>query len=363
MWLYSTVQDYQWNLPDNMPVPSVPADNPMSDVKVELGRRLFYDKRLSVNGTISCGKCHMQELAFTDALPRAVGATGELHSRNTMSLVNVAYGSRLTWANYLLSSLEIQALTPLLGENPVEMGMAGREDELIALLREDEDYALQIPRAFPTDADPFSVLNMVRAIASFVRSIVSFESPYDRYLRGDILAMNATEIRGMKLFFSEKTECFHCHGGFNLTDSSTHSDMRIESVGFHNNGLYNLDENGGYPPGNTGLHDMTGNRRDMGRFKAPTMRNIAITAPYMHDGSIGTLEGVLDHYLAGGRVIEEGPFSGDGSRNPYKSIFVREFKLEESERDELLAFLHALTDATVITNPAFSNPFIAARGE
>ena len=357
VWLNWPVNYYEWNLPGNLPVPAVPSDNPMSDVKVELGRRLFYDTRLSVNGTISCSHCHVQDLAFTDALPRSLGATGESHPRSAMSLVNVAYGSRLTWANHLLSDLEIQALTPLMGENPVEMGMAGREDELIALLRTDVNYALEIPRAFPTDADPFSVLNMVRAIASFVRSIVSFESSYDRYLRGDNLAMNATEIRGMKLFFSEKTECFHCHGGFNFTDSSTHADTTIESVGFHNNGLYNLGENGGYPPGNTGLHDMTGSRRDMGRFKAPTLRNIAMTAPYMHDGSIETLEGVLDHYLAGGRVIKEGPYAGDGSRNPYKSIFVREFELEQSEREDLLAFLGALTDTSVMTDLSFSNPF------
>lgn len=359
LWLDWPEKGYEWNLPDNLPTPSVPADNPMSNIKVELGRRLFYDTRLSINETVACAHCHVQELAFTDALPRSRGATGELHPRSAMSLVNVAYGSRLTWANHLLSNLEIQALTPLLGENPVEMGMAGREDQLIALLQTDPDYALQIPEAFPADADPYSVLNMVRAIASFVRSIISFDSPYDRYLRGDALAMNAAEIRGMTLFFSEKTECFHCHGGLNFTDSSTHEDMRIESVGFHNNGLYNLDDNGGYPPGNTGLHDMTGNRRDMGRFKAPTLRNIAMTAPYMHDGSIETLDGVLDHYLAGGRFIADGPWAGDGSRNPYKSIFVREFELNEREREDLLAFLRALTDTSVMTNPAFSNPFTA----
>ena len=359
VWLSYPANHYEWNLPRNLPAPAVPADNPMSDAKVELGRRLFYDTRLSVNGTISCAHCHVQELAFTDGLPRSLGATGEIHPRNAMSLVNAAYGSRLTWANHLLSDLEIQALTPLMGENPVEMGMAGREHKMIALLKTDVNYARQIPRAFPTDADPFSVLNMVRAIASFVRSIVSFESPYDRYLRGDTLAMNATEIRGMKLFFSEKTECFHCHGGFNFTDSSRHADTRIEAVGFHNNGLYNMGENGGYPPGNTGLNDMTGNRRDMGRFKAPSLRNIAVSGPYMHDGSIDSLEGVLDHYLAGGRIIEKGPYAGDGSRNPYKSIFVREFELDESEREDLLSFLHALTDTSVMTDLAFSNPFTA----
>ena len=358
-FLFVQPREYHWELPDGIPLPSVPADNPMSDIKVTLGRQLFYDRRLSVNQTMSCGTCHLQQFAFTDAKPVAIGATGEPHPRSSMSLVNAAYNSRLTWANHLLDQLEVQALTPLFGENPVEMGMAGREKDIIALLRSEAPYAKGFPEAFPNDQDPYSILNMVRAIASFNRSIVAFDAPYDRYLRGDGTAMTASAVRGMNLFFSEEAECFHCHGGFNFTDSSTHADTRIESVGFHNNGLYNIDANGGYPPGNTGLHDMTGSRRDMGRFRAPTLRNIALTAPYMHDGSIATLDGVLDHYQQGGRVIEAGPFAGDGSRNPYKSIFVREFDLSESERADLLAFLEALTDESVLTNPAFSDPFPA----
>ena len=169
--------------------------------------------------------------------------------------------------------------------------------------------------------------------------------------------MTVSQVRGMALFFSEQTECFHCHGGFNFTDSSTHSGTTIESVGFHNNGLYNIGEHGGYPADNTGLHDLTGRPRDMGRFKAPTLRNIAMTAPYMHDGSVGTLEEALDHYQQGGRLIADGPHAGDGSRNPYKSVFVRQFELSDSEREDLLAFLRALTDESVLMKPAFSNPF------
>jgi len=355
--LLSDDGEYQWQLPENAPIPSVPQDNPMSMSKVELGRFLFHDLRLSVNESMSCASCHLQSLAFTDGKAKAIGATGEQHPRGSMSLVNVAYGSRLTWANHLLDRLEVQALTPMFGENPIEMGMAGKEATIIEMLRTDARYRELLPIAFPGDADPFSVLNVVRALASFVRSIVSFDSPYDQYLRGDAAAMTESQVRGMGLFFSEKLECFHCHGGFNFTDSSTHANTAIESVGFHNTGLYNLDQNGTYPSDNKGLLELTGVRRDMGRFKAPGLRNIGLTAPYMHDGSISTLDEVLDHYQEGGRNITDGPFAGDGSRNPYKSVFVRQFKLTAIEREDLIAFLHALTDESVLVNPAFSNPY------
>ena len=138
-----------------------------------------------------------------------------------MSLVNVAYATRLDWANPLMARLEDQALTPLFGDNPVEMGLGGHEDRLVQLLRE-ERYSELAMRAFPGDADPHSVLNAIRAIASFVRMITGFDSPYDRYLAGDINAMSEGAVRGMDLFFSERLECFHCHGGFNFTDSTTH---------------------------------------------------------------------------------------------------------------------------------------------
>ena len=348
---------FDWDLPANVPPPPVPADNPISRTKVELGRRLFYDVRLSVNQSFSCATCHIQELAFTDGRTRSIGATGEVHPRSSMSLVNVAYASRLTWANNLLDRLEDQALTPMFGEEPVEMGMSGREDSIIELLRTDEHYRRQIPEAFPGDADPYSILNTVRSIASFVRTIISFQSPYDDYLRGDSTALNASQVRGMDLFFSEKLECFHCHGGFNFTDSSTHANAAVESVGFHNNGLFNIGNTGAYPADNTGLYELTGEQRDMGRFRAPTLRNIALTAPYMHDGSIATLDAVLDHYQNGGRNISDGPNAGDGSRNVFKSVFVRKFELSSTERADLLAFLQARTDESVIENPAWQEPF------
>ncbi|MDH3747638.1 MAG: di-heme enzyme [Gammaproteobacteria bacterium] len=348
---------FEWHIAPPLPLPEVPIDNPMSDAKVELGRRLFYDSRLSINGTMSCASCHIQSLAFTDGRARSIGATGEQHPRGAMSLVNSAYGSRLTWANNLLDRLEDQALTPLLGDNPIEMGMAGRESEIVTMLSNDALYASLMREAFPAASNPYSVLNVVRATSAFVRTIVSFDSPYDAFLRGDVDAIDASAKRGMDLFFSERLECFHCHGGFNFTDSSTHADANVDRVGFHNTGLYNIDGNGAYPADNTGLFDMTGERRDMGRFKAPTLRNIAVTAPYMHDGSLLSLQEVIAHYLRGGRELTEGPHAGDGRLSPYKSEFIRGFELSDEEHADLLAFLHALTDQRVITDARWSNPW------
>lgn len=353
-WLFE--RPFEWAIDSALPIPEVPVDNPMSDVKVELGRLLFYDERLSVSGAMSCATCHIQALAFTDGKARSIGATGQVHPRGAMTLVNVAYASRLTWANPLLDKLEDQALTPMFGDNPIEMGMAGRESAIADLLRNDERYYALAPRAFPLDQDPYSVINAVRSIAAFTRTIISNNSAYDRFLSGDEAALNENARRGMELFFSERLECFHCHGGFNFTDSTTHANARIDRIGFHNTGLYNIDGEGAYPADNTGLYDMTGARRDMGRFKAPTLRNIVVTAPYMHDGSAATLEEVIEHYARGGRLIEEGPNAGDGRRNPFKSEFIRGFVLSDNERDDLIAFLNSLTDESLLTDSRWSNP-------
>ncbi len=356
LWWLSRDQAYDWQIRATIPRPEVPQDNPISEAKVDLGRLLFYDIRLSINNSMSCATCHVQALAFTDGKARAVGATGEVHPRGSMSLVNTAYASRLTWANQLLEHLEDQAITPLLGDNPVEMGMSGKEDLIVGLLRSDRRYRELMGTAFPGDEDPYSLLNVLRAIAAFVRTIVGFDAPYDRYLAGDDTAISSSAKRGEALFFSERLECFHCHGGFNFTDSTTHANSNVDRVGYHNTGLYNVDGNGAYPPDNTGLHDMTGKRRDMGRFKAPTLRNIAVTAPYFHDGSAPTLRDVIAHYERGGRLIGEGPYAGDGRRNPFKSEFIRGFELADDERQDLIAFLESLTDETVLTDPRFSNP-------
>ena len=354
----SSTSVYNWNIPAWMPKPIVPADNPMNFQKVELGRHLFYEQRLSITGEFSCASCHLQKLAFTDGKTVAVGATGEKHPRNSMSLANIAYNPVLTWANPLITKLENQALVPIFGEHPVEMGMVGREKQILAMLRDDAKYRQMFTDAFKNEKNPINLSNLTKALAAFQRSLISVSSPYDKYrFGGDTNAISPAAKRGEKLFNSEDLECFHCHGGINFTDSVMHEKLAFQEIAFHNTGLYNIDGKGAYPANNTGVYEITSKPTDMGRFKAPTLRNIALTAPYMHDGSIATLEEVIDHYQAGGRTIKTGEFAGIGSTNPFKSEFISGFKLSKSEKQDLLAFLRSLTDEEFIKNPAFSNPY------
>ncbi len=345
-------------VPTGFPVPRVPEDNVPTEAKRELGRHLFYDTKLSGNGAQSCASCHHQELAFTDGLARTVGSTGETHPRNSPTLTNVAYNATLTWANPLLTDLERQILTPIFGDAPVELGVSARADEVLARFANDERYRAWFEEAFPDDANPVNWDNVVRALATFTRALNSGNSRFDKFVYGDELnALSASERRGMELFFSETLECHHCHGGFNFSDSSTHAGTSFGASRFHNTGLYNLDGNGAYPADNTGIFELTGQPEDMGRFRPPTLRNVAVTAPYMHDGSIETLEDVIRTYEAGGRLIEEGPLAGDGRRSPLKSGFVVGFTLTDEERTDLVHFLESLTDESFLTDPRLSDPF------
>jgi cytochrome c peroxidase len=349
---------YAWDLPEGYPAPPVPADNPLTEEKVELGRHLFYDTRLSGNRTQSCASCHRQELAFTDGSRVARGSTGESHFRNTQGLANVAYAATLTWANPALVRLERQALNPMFGEKPVEMGLSGREAELLARLQDEPRYRQLFARAFPDDEQPLTLARITQAIASFVRSIVSHRSPYDRYVYDhDERALSAAQLRGMELFFSERLECFHCHNGFNFSDATVHAGSNVQSSRFHNTGLYDLNGKGAYPALDPGLAAATGQAADTGRFRAPSLRNVGVTGPYMHDGSIATLEDVLRHYENGGRAIASGANAGDGTKSPLKSTFVRGFLLGDDERSDVIAFLHSLTDRQLLHDSRFADPW------
>jgi len=349
-------QAYTWNLPRGFPKPYVPAGNPMTAAKVELGKYLFYDTRMSVNGKASCATCHKQERAFTDGRAVGVGTTGELHTRSAMSLVNIAYSGALTWSNPRMKLLEEQATVPMFGEHPVELGLH-EGDGFLAMLRSDPRYRQLFADAFSGDPDPFSIQNVTRAIASFERSIISARSPYDRYhYGGDDSAVSDSAKRGEILFFSQQMACFRCHGGFNFSDATVSDRNPGREIEFHNTGLYNLKGQFSYPTPNLGIFEFTQAAADVGKFKTPTLRNIAVTAPYMHDGSIPTLAGVLDHYAAGGRTIASGMHAGIGHDNPNKDHLIGGFPLSAQERADLIAFLQSLTDEAVLHDTRFANP-------
>jgi cytochrome c peroxidase len=314
---------YEWSLPRGFTKPVVPADNPMTIEKVELGRFLFYDARMSVNGTTSCGTCHRQELAFTDGKPVALGATGESHTRNSMSLVNLAYASVLTWANPEKQSLETQMLTPMFGTHPVELGMD--RVKFLRIVRNDPTYQRLFRAAYGETPAAFSLRNVIRAIACFERTITSAGSSYDRYHFGEAQAISPAAKRGEVMFFLDgKESCFRCHGGLTFTDGA-----------FHNTGI---------SPADTTLQSHTHSDADRGKFRVPSLRNVALTAPYMHDGSIADLSTVIDHYAATPTTPNEDPL-------------IRGFAMSARNKADLIAFLQSLTDEALIHDERFSDPW------
>ena len=344
---------YDWQLPSWLQPPHVPADNPMSVPKVALGRHLFYDVRLSGNGKQSCASCHQQDKAFTDGLAQSVGSTGQRHPRGSMSLVNVGYAVTLTWSDPKTRLLEDQMMVPMYGDHPVELGL-DRGNKWMRAIEQDRSYRSMFGSAFP--GGPVSAKNVVNAIAAFQRSIVSMRSPYDRYHFGrDDTAVPEAAKRGEALFLSARVGCFACHGGPHFSLDMGREGYLPPPV-FHNTGLYNLAGPFSYPDSNLGLYESTKDPGDVGKFKPPTLRNIAVTAPYMHDGSIATLEEAIDHYAAGGRTIATGPYAGVGRYNPNKSAPLRGFALTPADRADLIEFLKSLTDAELLRDPRFSDP-------
>ncbi len=326
----------------------VPADNPLTQEAVRLGRRLFYDQRLSGDNTVSCSSCHVQQLAFTDGKARAVGVSGKPLDFNSMSLANLLWGTQHFFWNGRAASLEKQALIPIQGPNE----MAQDLDELIEELQADDTYPDLFRRAY----GKISAENIARALASFERTLISADSRYDQYLRGEV-KLSAEEELGRKLFMAHPdvkvsqrgANCIDCHSQF-LT-----SGFNARFDGFSNNGL---DTEAMLNPG---LQLVTGQVADRGKFKAPTLRNIALTAPYMHDGRFSTLEQVLDHYNEGIRysdtlspLIMEADNQQQDTASPKISL-----NLNEEEKHAIIAFLHTLTDRRFITEENFSNPFEA----
>ncbi|MFQ5600121.1 MAG: cytochrome-c peroxidase [Candidatus Krumholzibacteriia bacterium] len=301
----------------------VPEDNPLTRQGVALGRRLFYDPILSRDSTQSCSTCHTQEFAFSDSGRRfSVGVDGTEGARNAPSVINVAWNKALFWDGRA-QTLEEQAVQPVI--NPIEMDETW--DRVVAKLRRSPTYLDLFGEAFGTRQ--ITRERVVKAIAQFERTLVSNNSKYDRSLRNEVTLSDA-EQRGRIFFLSEIGDCFHCHDEFQFTVRDFR-DIGLDLV-----------------PPDAGRSNVTGLPEDVGKFKIPTLRNIELTAPYMHDGRFQTLEEVLDHYDSG----------GVHSQNVDPLIRVgRGLGLTEQQKQDIIAFLKTLTDSTFVNNPDFSNPF------
>jgi cytochrome c peroxidase len=303
------------NIPPDFPQLPVPKENQLTAERIALGKKLFYDKQLSRTREVACGSCHLQENAFADPRELSIGVDGKKGTRNAPSLANMAYNTSFFWDGGV-PTLEQQAIAPIL--NPLEMDMT--MGEVVGRIAADPEYVAMFGSAYDTLPSPGTV---TRAIASFVRTLVSGGSRYDRFNRGDSSALNASERNGMALFFGEKGDCFHCHTGFNFTNNT-----------FRNDGFAGTLSD-------SGRARITGKEADMGKFKVPTLRNIALTAPYMHDGSLATLDQVLDHYI----TLDHA--------HPNLDPLMHPLNLSAQERADLIAFLRSLTDETFVNEPKF----------
>lgn len=308
---------YVYELPVGFPTPAASAENPQTQAKVDLGRRLFYDPILSADRTISCNSCHRQELAFTDDQAVTPGVEGRLGFRNAPTLANVAYASRVH-KDGGVPKLDMQAGTPIEDKFEMDLSIFTAAERLNA----DADYREAFLRAFGREADAFTI---TRALAAFQRTLISGNSPYDQYTyQNQATALSEAEIRGMELFFSDELACNSCHEGFNFTNQT-----------FMNNGT-KLDYSS-----DLGRYRATLDSFDIGKFRVPTLRNIALTAPYMHDGSFPDLEQVIAHYNEG------------GLGNAQQDERIRPLGLSAQQQADLKAFLVTLTDETFIANPVF----------
>lgn len=266
-------------------------------------------KRLSVTGRYSCASCHDPALSFSDGKPVAVGALGDALPRNAMALVNVAYNISFGWTKPNLRSLEAQMRDPLLNSHPVELGLAGREEPIATRLAADPAYARAFAAAYPRDTAPVTFDHLIKAVAAFERTLICGDSPFDRYVfQGDHAALSEQAKRGMALFFSPGAGCSACHTGFNFTGTWRDSNGETGKPAFAINGVTAVP------------------------MRVPTLRNIALSGPYMHDGRFPTLEAVVDHYFGlGPRAIRY------DRRLPRKT-------LDMQQKAELVAFLRSLTD-------------------
>lgn len=317
----------------------------------ELGRHLFYERRLSLNNNRSCGICHEPPKGFTDGFVRAVGATGQVHPRNTLTLLNAASRETLSWLHPEPQPVSEQFLIPLLGEDPIEQGASPILDEALRQMNADPTYR-RLLASLPDPAPSIDLDLMGVALEAFVRQLNTYDSPYDRFLAGDAQALSPSAQRGAALFFSDAVPCASCHGGLDFDQPGDHG----ERHGWFNTGLYDLGQ-GQYPPGRQGLFELTGAVADTGRYRVPTLRHLALTAPYYHDGTGASLADVIDNYNEGGRLTSSGPFEGDGRQNPHKDPRIQPLNLSPAQRADLEAFLVSLTDLEAVERPEWGDPW------
>ena len=334
----TTPTTYNLVLPSNFPTPTAqPADNPLTVEGVALGRRLFYETALSLDNTVSCASCHRQELAFTDGRARAVGVQQAESPRSAMSLANLLWEPMLTWDG-AATTLEAQARIPI--EKPVEMHQSLAAG--VARLQQLPAYPALFRQAFGSST--ITEANTLKALAQFERTLISSNSRYDRFRRGDRTALSAYEQRGLVLFGTHPDgnlrggNCGDCHSG----------DLQTNHT-FSNNGLDLV-------PADLGVGALTGQPTDNGKFRVPSLRNIALTAPYMHDGRFATLEQVLDHYNE--HVVLNSPNIDplllNTTNDPRQQSFTLD--LTTTEKAQIVAFMRTLTDSTFIKDPRFAKP-------
>ena len=309
---------------------SIPPDNPVTNDGATLGRVLFYDKNLSMSRKVSCGSCHFQHKGFADTVALSMGHQGGLTRRNAMHLVNLQYNRRFFWDLRALG-LETQVLMPV--QDSIEMGMS--LDTLVARLNKEDYYPSLFTNAF---GDPeITSTRIAAALAQFVRSIVSYQTKYDEGIVADFANFNSQELAGKALYFNGITKCNQCHSTANFFDP-----------GGRNTGL-DVDYT------DEGRFEITGIESDKGIFKVPSLRNVALTAPYMHDGRFATLEEVIDQYDNG--VQPHANLDDRLTANNQIGGIPYSLHLSSSEKAALIAFLHTLTDFSVVTDVKFSNPF------
>jgi len=328
-------QPYALNVPSWLPTVPVPPDNLLTVDGVALGRMLFYDPILSSDSTLSCASCHKQERAFTDGLAVSTGVLGIPGKRSAMSLANLAYNTRGFFWDGRTGSLETQALIPV--EDHIEMNE--NWDNVLEKFRNHSAYPAQFRKAFGIELKSQITKELAaKALAQFQRALISGNSRYDQVIWGQQGWLTDEEQRGLELFFIEfagtiqHPGCSHCHFNPLFTDNN-----------FRQNGLENVPDLLSFP--DLGRGAISGIAYDNGKFRVPTLRNIELTAPYMHDGRFTTLEQVLDHYASGGHGV------------PNEDPNILPFTLDAQQKQDLIAFLKTLTDPTFISNPNFSSPF------